>query len=168
MSSHKRGKWRRISRGSVSAAMTMSSAMPRLSVLVASLAPYNPGIVVLTTYTHSKNTTTHLLQLLVVRRLLNDLHDRVGQRVVGERVCLGVDSSLHKTGVGVLVAHKKTHARAKNAARTTNPSPAPSHSASPPRQQRRTQPYHFFFRAGRFSCQKKSGPCGAVTGPSLY
>ena len=35
MSSHSSGKCRRISRGSASAAMTMSSAMPRFSVLVA-------------------------------------------------------------------------------------------------------------------------------------
>src|ERR1700733_11392987 len=34
-SSHRRGKWRRISRGSVSAVRTMNSETPRLSVLVA-------------------------------------------------------------------------------------------------------------------------------------
>jgi hypothetical protein len=34
-SSHRRGKWRRISRGSVSAVKTMNSETPRFNVLVA-------------------------------------------------------------------------------------------------------------------------------------
>ena len=39
LSSQRRGRWRRISRGSASAASTMNSAMPRFRVFVASLAP---------------------------------------------------------------------------------------------------------------------------------
>lgn len=40
LSSHRRGRWRTISIGSTSAVMTMNSQIPRLSVLVASLALY--------------------------------------------------------------------------------------------------------------------------------
>ena len=40
LSSASRGRWRRISRGSVSAARTTNSEMPRLRVLVASFAPF--------------------------------------------------------------------------------------------------------------------------------
>ena len=38
--SQRRGRWRRIARGLVSAARMISSAIPRFSVLVASLAPF--------------------------------------------------------------------------------------------------------------------------------
>jgi len=40
LSSHKRGKWRTISRGVVSAAIMTSSAIPLLRVLVVSFAPF--------------------------------------------------------------------------------------------------------------------------------
>ena len=40
LSSARRGRWRRISSGSVSAARTTNSEMPRLSVFVASFAPF--------------------------------------------------------------------------------------------------------------------------------
>jgi len=40
LSSHNKGRWRTISRGSVSAAMIISSAIPLFKVFVASLAPF--------------------------------------------------------------------------------------------------------------------------------
>jgi hypothetical protein len=40
LSSHNNGKWRTISKGVVSAAIIINSAIPLLSVLVASLAPF--------------------------------------------------------------------------------------------------------------------------------
>jgi hypothetical protein len=40
LSSHKRGKWRTISKGSASAAKTINSDNPLLRVLVASFAPF--------------------------------------------------------------------------------------------------------------------------------
>ena len=40
LSSHNKGKCNKISRGSVSAAMTIKSVIPRFNVFVASLAPF--------------------------------------------------------------------------------------------------------------------------------
>jgi hypothetical protein len=40
LSSHNNGRWRRISMGSASAAMTMNSLIPRFNDLVVSLAPF--------------------------------------------------------------------------------------------------------------------------------
>lgn len=40
LSSQRRGKWRRMARGAVSAARMMISEIPRFKVLVASLAPF--------------------------------------------------------------------------------------------------------------------------------
>jgi hypothetical protein len=106
LSSQRRGKWRTISMGSTSAVMMMNSQIPRLRVLVASLA-------LLQTISIAQNAQTResspLLQLLVVRRLLDKIEDLqaklatqqgsqrarthlVGQRGVGERESLGVGS----------------------------------------------------------------------------
>ena len=56
LSSASRGRWRRISRGSASAAMTTNSEIPRLSVLVASFAPFFSCL-----YEHADATTSRIV-----------------------------------------------------------------------------------------------------------
>lgn len=71
LSSQSRGRWRTISIGSTSAAMTMNSQIPRLSVLVASLA------LSISVYACKMDPPSHspLLQLLVMRSLLDKVED---------------------------------------------------------------------------------------------
>lgn len=89
MSSQRRGKWRRISRGSASAAMTINSARPRLSVFVAveefTVNARNFGMNIALTFVGS------LAQLFVVACLLDKIENLHCQLSISQRVGLGIN-----------------------------------------------------------------------------
>ena len=104
LSSHSSGKCSRISRGSASAAITMSSAMPRFSVLVAAGATREAG-----SRLHPARSgggagastfVRALLQLLVVGSLLCDIKDGHRQLSVGQGEGLRVGRLALRTGRG--------------------------------------------------------------------
>lgn len=100
LSSASRGKCRRISIGSVSAAMTMNSEMPRLRVLVAAgrndkLIRAASAMVQQDELWRLLTLVGALLELLVVCSLLHNVQNGVGQLCVRQGVRLRVHSLAH-------------------------------------------------------------------------
>ena len=80
LSSHKSGRWSRMARGEVSPAKTISSEVPRFSVLVVSFAPLfrvSEGTDVALSIVHT------FLQLSVVASLLHKVQDLLRQSLIG-------------------------------------------------------------------------------------
>lgn len=105
LSSASKGRWSKISSGSVSAAITTNSDIPLFKVLVA--AQNNTTYQLLLRHRQSKPTRLidiqpkkkksgtfvgALLQLLVISGLLDEIEDSDGQLRIGERVCFRINS----------------------------------------------------------------------------
>lgn len=104
MSSASKGRWRRISSGSVSAAITTNSEMPLLSVFVAEQNQNQPKIIQKNRKKRNldgdsdQTFISTLLELLIVCCLLDEIHDRVRQVSISQRVRLWIHNlgTLHQ------------------------------------------------------------------------